>query len=342
MSIYRYLSTAAKAIHKTYQAPVLSEVVKQFSKFYFHDELLEYSQRPIDYCYPKRMIDACSPNNSTPINLIQTASVLHDQLLVRVAHCICHFQSLPFLPAANPILLSIHEYYLKLFEKLSHFPIIKTTEDEEKFFNLINMCMIQNNDIIGQLANGCSEAEKYFKSYQIMKDFLDNVLQTRLSMRLLAEHYLELHQQQKKTKLNDNWRGSICMNFLPAQAVQQCIDDVSSICFEKYSVVPHVQIEDHMRLPLPYFPNVVDYILRELLKNSMRAVVEYHKGLLGNIQNVKKYFEENREEPLCKILITSDPGDEHFTIAIQDHGGGIDATDEKIFRYMFTGKKNKR
>ena len=36
------------------------------------------------------------------------------------------------------------------------------------------------------------------------------------------------------------------MNFSPAKVVQQCIDDVSSICFDTYSVVPHVQIEDFM------------------------------------------------------------------------------------------------
>jgi len=341
MSLYRYFSTTVKSTSKHSQTPVISEVVKQLSKFSSHDELLEYSQRPISYCYGNRMIDACSPHHSTPINLIKTASDLHDQLLVRVAHCICHFQSLPFLPAANPTLLSLHDRYLKLFENLTHFPIIKNNEDEEKFFDLINMFMIQNNDIIGQLSTGCREAQKYFKSYTIMKEFLDNVLRLRLSMRLIAEHYLELHKQQKKKKFNDDWRGAICMKFSPAKAIQQCIDDVSSICYDTYSVVPHVQIEDYMHQSLPYFPNVVEYILRELLKNSMRAIVEYHQVSLGNIHNVKKYFEENRQEPLCKVLITSDSEDEHFTIAIQDRGGGIDETNEKLFQYMFTGKEKK-
>jgi len=338
MSTYRYLSTAAKSTNKNSPGPVLSEVVKQFSKFYSQDELIEYSQRPIEYCFGNRMLESCSPHHSTPINLIKTASDLHDQLLVRVAHCICHFQSLPFLPAANPILLSLHERYLKLFEKLAHFPPIKTTEGEEKFFDLINLFIIQNNDIIGQLSNGCREAERYFKSYEIMKEFLDNVLNNRLSMRLLSEHYLELHKQQKKTNLNDHWRGSICMKFVPSKTVQRCIDDVSSICFETYGVAPPVQVEDHMHQPIPYFPSVVEYILRELLKNSMRAIVEYNKSVLHNIQNVKTYFEEHRQDPLCKVLITCDPDDEHFTIAIQDHGGGIDETNETIFRYMFTGK----
>jgi pyruvate dehydrogenase kinase 2/3/4 len=284
------------------------------------------------------MIEACAPQHSTPINLIKTASDLHDQLLVRVAHCICHFQSLPFLPAANPTLLSVHERYLKLFENLAHYPSIKTNEDEEKFFDLINMFTLKNSDVIGQLSNGCRDAQKYFKTYEIMREFLDNVLENRLAMRLLAEHYLELHKQQKKIKSNDHWRGSICMNFSPAKVVQECINDVSSICFDTYSVVPHVQIEDYMHQSIPYFPHVVEYILRELLKNSMRAVVEYHKMLLGNMQNVKKYFEDNRDEPLCKVLITSDPDDEHFTIAVQDQGGGIEENNETLFRYMFTGK----
>jgi pyruvate dehydrogenase kinase 2/3/4 len=336
--MYRYFSTVTKSINTQIQPPVLSEVVKQLSKFSSHDELLEYSQRPISHCYGNRMIEACSPHHSTPISLINTAFDLHDQLLVRVAHCICHFQSLPFLPAANPTLLSVHERYLKLFEDLAHFPVIKTDTDEEKFFDLINMFASKNSDIIGQLSSGCREAQKYFKTYEIMREFLDNVLENRLGMRLLAEHYLELHKQQKKPSSNDHWRGAICMNFSPAKLVQECIDDVSSICFDTYSVVPHVQIEDYMNQSLPYFPNVVGYILRELLKNSMRAVVEYHKVSLGNMHNVKKHFEENREEPLCKVLITADPADEHFTIAVQDQGGGIEETNETIFRYMFTGK----
>lgn len=342
MFICRYLSTAVKATNANSQGPVLSGIVKQLSKFSSHDELVEYSQRPIEYCYPNRMIEACSPHQSTSVDLIKTASDLHDQLLVRLAHCLSQFQSIPFLPGVNPTLLSLHERYLKSFEQLTHFPQIKTIEDEEKFFQLINIFAIQNNDVIGLLSTGCSEAQKYFKSYKTMKDFLDNVLRIRLSMRLLAEHYLELHkQQQKKDSINSDWRGAICMKFSPIKAVQQCIDDVSAICFETYTVVPHVKIENHMKESLPYFPSVVEYMLRELLKNSMRALVEYNKISLGNIQNVKKYFDDNRDKPLCKVVIASDPIDEHFTIAIKDQGGGIDESDDQIFRYMFTGDVTK-
>jgi len=338
MSIYRYLSTTVKATNTNPQGPVLSGIVKQLSKFSSQDQLAEYSQRPIKHCYPNRMIDACSPHNSPSIDLIKIAFDLHDQLLVRTAHCLSQFQLIPFLPGVNPTLLSLHERYLKLFEKLVHFPQIKTNEDEKKFFDLINLFVIQNNDVIGLLSTGCSEAQKYFKSYKIMNDFLDNVLHLRLSMRLLAEHYLELHKQKKIDSSNSDWYGAICMKFSPAKAVQQCIDDVSSICFETYTVVPYVQIENNMKETLPYFPNIVEYILRELLKNSMRALVEYNKMSLGNIQNVKKYFHDNRDKPLCKVVIASDPIDEQFTIAVKDQGGGIDETNDQIFRYMFTGK----
>ena len=340
---YRYLSTAVKSATSTNpQGPVLSGIVKQLSKFSSHDELIEYSQRPIEYCYPNRMIEACSPHHSTPVNLIATASDLHNQLLTRLAHCLDQFQSIPFLPGANPTLLSLHERYLKSFETLAHFSPVRTKTDEEKFFDLINVFVVQNNDVIGLLSTGCSEAQKYFKTYETMKDFLDNVLRIRLSMRLLAEHYLELHKQQyekKDSNKSSDWRGVICMNFQPVKAVEQCINDVSAICFETYTIVPHILIENDIKQPLPYFPNILEYILRELLKNSMRALVEYHKTSLGNVQNVKKYFDDHREKPLCKVVLAADPNDEHFTIAIKDYGGGIEENDEQIFKYMFTGRK---
>lgn len=342
MSVYRYFSTAARASSLNPSAPALSSIVKQLSKFASHNEMVEYSQRPINYCYPNRMIEACSPSSSP--NLVEMASNLHDQLLVRLAHCLTQFQSIPFLPGVNPTLLSLHERYLKLFDSLVKFPRLETKKDENKFFDLISTFVVQNNDVIGLLSTGCNEAQKYFKSYKIMEDFLDNVLRTRLSMRLLAEHYLELHKQYDRGSSpgDDDWRGAICMKFSPNKAIQQCIDDVSAICFETYSVVPHVQIEDNLVEPFPYFPNIVEYILRELLKNSMRALVESHKASLGTIQGVKQYFQENREKASCKISITSDPTDDHFTIAVRDHGGGITDADEQIFRYMFTGKNDRR
>lgn len=334
MSLYRCFSTARTVFS---QGPPLSGIVKQLSKFSSYDELVDYSQRPIEYCYPYRMIETCS----TPVDLIQMANDLHNQLLVRIAHCLNHFQSIPFLPGVNPTLLALHERYLKSFEQLAHLSKIKSSNDEENFFQLIQRFVQQYNDAIGLLSTGCSEAEKYFKSYKTMKDFLDNVLKIRLSMRLLAEHYIELHKQQdkntSKSSSSDEWRGAICMSFSPSRAVQQCVDDVSSICFETYTVVPHVEIENHIKQPLPFFPHIVEYILRELLKNSMRAIVEYNKNALGNIQQVKKYFQDNQSKALCKVILTADPQDEHFTIAVKDYGGGIDEADDKIFRYMFSG-----
>ncbi|CAF3736251.1 unnamed protein product [Rotaria magnacalcarata] len=337
MSFYRYLSTTVKSSSGNFQPPILSGVVKQLSKFSSQNELIEYSQRPIEYIYPNNMIEACSPQNSTPIDLIKTASDLRDQLLVRLAHCLYSFQSIPFLPAANPTLLSLHERYLKSFENLARFSKIETINDEEKFHEFINRFFIQNNDVIGLLSTGCNEAQKYFKSYKVLKDFLDNVLHKRLSMRLLTEHYLELHKQQKTNQINSDWRGAISMKFSPAKVAQQCINDVSSICFETYTVVPHIELENNIHEPVPFFPNIVEYILRELLKNSMRAVVEYNKISFGKMQNVKKYFDDNRDKPLCKVVISSDPVDEVFTIAIRDEGGGINASYDEIFRYMFTG-----
>lgn len=336
MAAYRCLSTAASVS----QRPV-SDLVKKMSRFASHEELFKYAQRPIDYCYAARMIEACSPHHRTPVSLIQTAVELREQLLVRVAHCISCFQSLPFLPASNPVLLALHDRYRKLFESLAKIPMIETDADEENFFQSTNTLMAQNSDVIKHLSTGCREASKHFKSYACMRTFLDNLLSTRLTMRLLAEHYLELRKRQKRRIRSDHWRGAICMEFSPAKMVQECIDAVSSVCLEKYGIAPPVHVEDLMGYSVPYFPDVVEYIVRELLKNAMRALVEHHLARLSDLTLVKAFFEAERDEPLCKVLITTDRDDEHFNIVIRDQGGGIDESPENLFQYLYTGRSDR-
>ncbi|CAF1124390.1 unnamed protein product [Didymodactylos carnosus] len=329
----RFYSATTKAACSTNDQKQFSEIVKQLSKFSSRDDLLEYSQRSVQYQYPLRMMEEAKKQQHDQNSLIEYARFLNDELKVRVAHCISHFQMLPFLPAANPTLLRLHERYLNLFEKLNHFPEIVTKNDEEKFSRLIQIFMESNTDVIGQLSNGCRESARYFKIYDVMKQFLDNILLSRLSMRLLGEHYVALRRPKP------DWLGAIYMKFILNDLVQGCINDVSTICHDTYGAVPAVVIDNNLPQPFPYFPSVVEYILRELLKNSMRAVVEHSKTLLSKSQNLTTYFESNRNKPLIKVTFTSDPADEHFDIVINDLGGGVaDEEQEKIFEYMYTGQ----
>lgn len=69
--------------------------------------------------------------------------------------------------------------------------------------------------------------------------------------------------------------------------------------------------------------SVTDYILLELIKNSMRATVEFH-GMDGDF-------------PPIKVVIADGKDNEDVVIKVSDEGGGIPRSNmKKIWSYLFT------
>jgi pyruvate dehydrogenase kinase 2/3/4 len=67
-----------------------------------------------------------------------------------------------------------------------------------------------------------------------------------------------------------------------------------------------------------------DYIMLELLKNSMRATVEFHGA-------------DNLDFPPIKVIIADGQENEDVVIKVSDEGGGISRSNmEKIWSYLFT------
>lgn len=69
--------------------------------------------------------------------------------------------------------------------------------------------------------------------------------------------------------------------------------------------------------------SILDYIMLELLKNSMRATVEWH-GVDG-------------EFPPIKVIIADGNDNEDVVIKVSDEGGGIPRSNmKKIWSYLFS------
>jgi pyruvate dehydrogenase kinase 2/3/4 len=70
-------------------------------------------------------------------------------------------------------------------------------------------------------------------------------------------------------------------------------------------------------------PKSIDYILLELLKNSMRATVDWH-GIDGDF-------------PPIRVVIADGDDNEDVIIKVSDEGGGIPRSNiKKIWSYLFT------
>lgn len=98
--------------------------------------------------------------------------------------------------------------------------------------------------------------------------------------------------------------------------------DVLQVCTETFGAAPEVAISGSgaQLITMPYIPTHLDYMLFELLKNAMRAVVESHRG---------------RSLPAVHVAICKAASS--VTLRISDQGGGIAANQlDRVFQYGFT------
>lgn len=93
------------------------------------------------------------------------------------------------------------------------------------------------------------------------------------------------------------------------------------VCEHRYGKAPAVTVNGHVNAAFPYIAAPLDYIIMELLKNSMRAVVETHKN----------------SSRLPSVNVTIANNDVDFLLRISDRGGGISHDSMKrVWDYHFT------
>ncbi|XP_022255676.1 3-methyl-2-oxobutanoate dehydrogenase [lipoamide] kinase, mitochondrial-like [Limulus polyphemus] len=198
-----------------------------------------------------------SPDGS---HLLRSAQYLHKELPVRIAHRIAGFRNLPFIVGCNPTILEVHELYIRAFNILSEFPLITDFETEKRYSEMLQKLLDDHKDVVSQLAAGFRECRKHIKQEELVRNFLDRTLTSRLGIRTLAEHHLASHEEKcHLLKVIDSWA-----------------DFVRQISEEKYGKAPVIKCDGHVNASFPYIQIPLDYIIPELLKNAVRATVESH------------------------------------------------------------------
>ncbi|KAA0186990.1 hypothetical protein HAZT_HAZT003033 [Hyalella azteca] len=66
-------------------------------------------------------------------HVLKSAQYLQRELPIRIAHRIKDFRNLPFIVGSNPVILGVHELYIRAFNILNSFRPILTDEDEQKY-----------------------------------------------------------------------------------------------------------------------------------------------------------------------------------------------------------------
>ncbi|CEP13135.1 hypothetical protein [Parasitella parasitica] len=243
------------------------------------------------------------------------------ELPVRLARRVRAFQSLPFIVGTNPHIKEIYSLYYDSFESLVNYALPGAPDDDVEFIEKLKDFVERHSDNIPTLARGFLECKQYMNS-QDMARFLDDMIQARIGIRLIAEQAIALMRQ--KDIQTDGLVGIIDTQIKPDQLIKSCSDFVAELCEFNYGQSPDAIIDGHTDTKFTYVPVHLEYILTELLKNSYRATVEHHKKM-------------GRTTSLPPIQITISQGQEDISIRIRDQGNGISDEDlHKVFEYSYT------
>lgn len=138
---------------------------------------------------------------------------------------------------------------------------------------------------------------------------------------MIAEQHLALtetfnspwHFPNAKSQVDPNseFVGEVFLRCNAREVVEACWNRATTLAKEAYGsscILPDITIEGHLDATFPYILSHLQYVIGELLRNSIQAVVERRSGVTDS-------------PPPIEVLICEAP--QHVIIRISDQGGGI-------------------
>jgi pyruvate dehydrogenase kinase 2/3/4 len=162
---------------------------------------------------------------------------------------------------------------------------------------------------------------KHGRIGQNIQEWLDRFYLSRIGIRALIGQHVALNT----LKPHPDYVGIICTKANVHDICHEAIENARFVCEEHYGLFkgPPIQLLCPRDLTFPYIPGHLSHICFELLKNSLRAVVE-------------RYGVDNEDQfPPVKVIVVE--GSEDITIKLSDEGGGIPRSAlPMIWTYLYT------
>jgi len=263
--------------------------------------------------------------------LIQVASFLHRELPIRFAHRAVQLDAIPLLQTSKHV-VEVSSWYKQSFIDIRSINPPNDMASEEIFFNIIENVYSRHSNTLLTMARGAhdirnqhfSDSEDDFAEFEHIQTELNNFYQSRIDIRTLIGHYMAL---RNSTNFSDDCPhamvGIIDEKASPYAIALNAIEDAKYMCTRTHGDAPEVEMRGRLDLTFPQIPDHIHYILVELLKNSMRATVEFH-----GVDNPM---------PPIKVIIADGEDNEDVVIKVSDEGGGIKRSNmKKIWSYLFT------
>ncbi|CAJ1347385.1 unnamed protein product, partial [Effrenium voratum] len=136
--------------------------------------------------------------------------------------------------------------------------------------------------------------------------FLDQTCFTRIGNRVLAEHFLAVHEARRSTGELADFVGVVDPKCSPVEIVRELSGSLAELCGDLYGERMEVNLEGELDTTLSFVPEHLRFILQEVLKNSFRATLDRHLP---------------QQPPPVTVEVLKGTFD--VTIKVSDRGGGM-------------------
>ncbi|KAL9128720.1 MAG: hypothetical protein Q9217_002653 [Psora testacea] len=256
----------------------------------------------------------------TERRLLESANYVRTELPTRLAHRLRDMQTLPYVVVTNHHISHVYELYYKAFETLRKVPEIRSMDDNERYCKIVSQTLQEHLTVIPRLAMGILECRDLMRPEETDR-FMNTLLKSRISRRVIAEQHIALtgtfnspwyfpHAQSDMDPSTD-LVGEVFLRCNAQEVIQTCWHRAIALAKEAYRpnhVLPELKLEGHLNATFPYITSHLQYVVGELLRNSIQAVIETRLG-------------PAKKPPPIEVLICEAP--EHVIVRISDQGGGI-------------------
>ncbi|CAK9044321.1 unnamed protein product [Durusdinium trenchii] len=235
---------------------------------------------------------------------VQHARWIQEEMPVRLAHRLSDFLQLPFVIVCNARFHEVFRLFLHAFETLVESPPVKDAKDVEEFAKMLRSLVRGHDNTIHMLQEGYAELHALLEDLVELEEFLNQTCFTRIGNRVLAEHFLAVHEARSSGATHD-FVGVVDPKCCPSELVSELSESLGDLCDELFGRRPKVNLEGELDTQLSFVPEHLRFMLQEILKNSFRATLEAHRA----------------ETPPVTVEVLKGIFD--VTIKVSDRGGGM-------------------
>eukprot|EP00485_Elphidium_margaritaceum_P007357 CAMPEP_0202686470 /NCGR_PEP_ID=MMETSP1385-20130828/2241_1 /ASSEMBLY_ACC=CAM_ASM_000861 /TAXON_ID=933848 /ORGANISM="Elphidium margaritaceum" /LENGTH=461 /DNA_ID=CAMNT_0049341053 /DNA_START=117 /DNA_END=1502 /DNA_ORIENTATION=+ len=273
-------------------------------------------------------------------HLMDAAEFVRKQLCVIIARIVIDIQNLPYGVANNPHIEAIMQTYIDSFMAIKQMSGAKTSADNAAFQAISEQYLWSWTQVVmvptlclGLLEMAQQRSLKQIEECPYLSNFIDRIIARRFAGRMLLGHFMALHQGP--------W-GILEAHCPVMSHIEAAKTDAIAIANKIYNLdgetlaLPTINVLDKRRFEphttdreFVFCRNMIHQFVFELLKNSIRATMEFH------------HHDDAQHQSIDVVVVNSRDGD--ITIKVSDSGGGIARNEmERIWLYSYTARRRSK